>query len=131
MQIVKKRLQQRTSLVAILCGLLLIFFTAGTSFSSIFSYKHNSEENQTSSEGTITKTETVSAPENPADPNTNIAGSEDHTNFDMEIPGVGAFFSNILDSLINLTRSSENRFQLITNHFPLVFPDLYKVLITL
>lgn len=52
-------------------------------------------------------------------------------NLGAEIPGVGSFFANLLDSLIYLTADTENKFGKLISSFPQVFPDLYKVFITL
>lgn len=117
--------------VSILFALLLIFLTATVSLSSIFSYTHNSEEKPALTKEVVGAQSIDTGEEMALDQDSSVANIDEGTNLYTEIPGVGAIFSNMLDSLINLTKNSENRFQSLAHHLPLVFPDLYKVLITL
>ena len=117
--------------IEILFSLLLIALTATVSFSSIFSYTHNTEETPISNDENIATKSINADGEIASSPGTSAAKTEEQTNLYTEIPGVGAFFGHMLDSLINLTKNSESRFQSLAQHLPLVFPDLYKVFITL
>ena len=117
--------------ISIFLAFLLIFCTASVSFSSIFSYTHNEEQTSASTEGNAATTNNSVKEKSVSEPSTSNSDTDEQTNLYTDIPGVGAFFGNMLDSLINLTKDSENRFQSLAHHLPLVFPDLYKVLITL
>jgi hypothetical protein len=117
--------------IVIIIAALLISLTATMSFSSIFSYTHNAEENPVSTDENVTAESTSLDGEIASNADRSDTNTDENTNLYTEIPGVGVFFGKMLDSLINLTRDSEKRFQSLTHHLPLVFPDLYKVLITL
>jgi len=116
---------------SILFVLLFISLSATVSLSSIFSYEHTAEASPASNSEIIEESSNGANAEPVMDSGSNSENTAEQTNFYQEIPGVGAFFGRMLDSLINLTRNSENRFQSLNHHLPLVFPDLYKVLITL
>ena len=47
------------------------------------------------------------------------------------VPGVGSTLASILDQLSSITDGSENKIKHITNNLPYLFPDLYKVFVTL
>jgi hypothetical protein len=118
--------------LSILLVLLFISLSVSVSQSSIFSYEHNNTADNPSSTTEIAREGSNEANvESVSNSDTSSANTVEQTNFYKDIPGVGAFFGQMLDSLINLTKNTENRFQSLTHHLPLVFPDLYKVLITL
>ena len=127
---IKKRLQPKTG-ISILFALLLICLTGTASLSSIFSYEQDTHETQVSTNEDVPANSHDSIEKGHSGAHDDISVSNEPINLYTEIPGVGAFFSNILDSLIRLTSNSENRFKTLANHFPLVFPDLHKVLIML
>ena len=131
MRTIIKRVLLPITGISILFSLLLIVLTATVSFSSIFSYTHNTEETPISTDENVATKSINADGEIASSPGTRPANAEEQTNLYTEIPGVGAFFGSMLDSLINLTKDSENHCQLLTHHLPLVFPDLYKVLVTL
>ena len=120
-----------TATISILLAFVLTFFTATTSQCSIFSYTHDPEKTPVSTEENVAANTNEIEENSVSQPDTIGADTTEKTNLYTEIPGVGAVFSHMLDSLIKLTRNSENRFQALSHHVPLVFPDLYKVLITL
>ncbi len=117
--------------ILILFALLLLVFTATVSSSSIFSYNNTAKENPVSTNESVTANSIDPKGENVADSDTSSTDTDEKLNLYTQLPGIGAFFGNMLDSLINLTKNSESRFQSLAHHLPLVFPDLYKVFITL
>lgn len=55
----------------------------------------------------------------------------DSGSLQKKVPGVGSGLANMLDGLIAITGSSENKFKKIVEYFPSLMPDLYRVFITL
>ena len=109
-------------------GLLLILFFAVPAISGLFSYEvpSSKQPESTADDGLASPQPTIAEPTNSSESST-----AEFTGFNEEIPGVGAFFNEMLDTLIGLTSNSEKRFQTLAEHFPLIFNDLYKVFITL
>lgn len=107
--------------------LLLILFLATPGFSGLFSYDTPPSEQSAN----ISEETSVSPQPDTAKPAYRSADNDEFSGFNQEIPGIGAFFNEMLDTLIGLTTSSERRFQTLAEHIPLVFDDLYKVFITL
>lgn len=56
---------------------------------------------------------------------------DDSGSLQKKVPGVGSGLANMLDSLMAITGSSENRFKQLINYFPSLIPDLHRVFITL
>lgn len=56
---------------------------------------------------------------------------DDSGSLQKKVPGVGSGLANMLDGLIAITGSSENKFKKIIEYFPSLMPDLYRVFITL
>ncbi len=52
-------------------------------------------------------------------------------NLQLKVPGVGSSFGKTLDKMVAFTSTSQNPFNDFATHLPLLFPDLYKVLVTL
>ncbi len=48
-----------------------------------------------------------------------------------KVPGVGASLGAMLDKLISMTAGSESQMKQIIGNLPILFPDLYKVFVTL
>ena len=98
--------------------------------SSIFSYSDKKQEGEVVAQNEV-EPSTEYEESDSAYPNASADDAKDTSNLKSEIPGVGAFFGRMLDSLASLSNSSEGQFKALALSFPLVFPDLYKVFITL
>ncbi len=101
-----------------------------TAHSSIYSYSDKQQGGEVNAQNDA-EPSTAYEDSNSAYPNASTDDANDTSNLESEIPGVGAFFGRMLDSLASLSNSSEGQFRALALSFPLVFPDLYKVFITL
>jgi hypothetical protein len=61
----------------------------------------------------------------------NQNSSEEPTSLTDEIPGPGSFLSSMLRSLTTISSESKSRVKLLLSGLPKIFPDLYKVFLTL
>lgn len=111
--------------------LLLVLFGAAPAFSGLFSYTPPSSEKKVNVNQDLQASPQDQVAEPVSSSAINSANSVEFTGFNEDIPGIGAFFNEMLDTLIGLTTHSERRFQTLAEHFPLIFDDLYKVFITL
>lgn len=126
-----EKLRHLKVIVTVIFAFLLIN-AAGiqTAHSSIFSYSDKQQEGEVSAQNDV-EPSTAYEDSKSAYPNASTDDANDTSNLESEIPGVGAFFGRMLDSLASLSNSSEGQFKALALSFPLVFPDLYKVFITL
>lgn len=112
----------------------VIFILSATpqqAHSSIFSYKEKKQEQTEAGEKIDANHSGDYQSQDNSYSSDNSGFASDTSSLDSNIPGVGAFFGNMLDSLSSLSNSSEGRFKVLADSFPLIFPDLYKVFITL
>lgn len=91
---------------------------------SIFSYSEQAEKKETVPQASTNSQTDVQDDEYGE-------STKDTTTLTTEIPGVGAMLGKMLDSLTSVTQMSEGRLKTILEAMPMVFPDLYKVFITL
>ncbi len=56
---------------------------------------------------------------------------DDSGSLQKKVPGVGSGLADMLDRLMAVTGSSENRFKQLINYVPSLLPDLHRVFITL
>ena len=104
---------------------LLLFITLFSSncYSSIFSYKDSPQPQPDQQAAQVAEAQETGMQEDES-------GNTDNK-LRLETPSVGKLFSDMLDSLISMTTDSKKRFTLLFTSLPLIFPDLYKVFITL
>lgn len=108
--------------IFIICFCLCLTATAG--FSGIFSYDESVAENHhPNGEDEMDMTAHLSTED--------VSATNETTQLYNEIPGFASFFGNMLDSLLAASVKSEKQFKTLATGFPLIFPDLHKVLITL
>ncbi len=108
---------------------ILLAFAVQPAYSSNFSYDTTTEDKAAATQDS-SMSETDEYGEASGDYGTE-AQQHDTSSLQSEIPGVGAFFGKMLDSLTSVTNSSEGQMKGLAASLPLVFPDLYKVFITL
>ena len=110
----------------LLCLLLALVSSSGASiFSS--SDKSATQDSRPAQEQPLS----AASPETAATSAQLPSAADDEQFWHREIPGVGAVFGHMLDSLILLTLHSESRLARLAADYPSIFPDLYKVFITL
>ncbi len=126
------KLVRPASIFAFLFGFIFISLaTTQPAYSSIFSYADNKQEQTVADEKAEASQSGGSEDQGASYPDGSSSSASNTSNLQLDIPGVGAFFGNMLDSLSSLSNSSEGRFTALAKSFPLIFPDLYKVFITL
>lgn len=126
------RLFHPTTIFALFFAFIFIALaTTQQAHSSIFSYTDNKQEQTVADEKAEASPSDGSEDKGASYSDGYSTSASDTSSLQSNIPGVGAFFGNMLDSLSSLSNSSEGRFSALAESFPLVFPDLYKVFITL